>query len=472
MILLLNLKSRRFLIQSWHRGDTMSDVVNRTTLEYRRSVNTPDFPSADWIINPDLSAILTVPQKHRKINGDLVVEMTQSEKDAVDAVLAQQLLTEQADSAAAAAANLAGTSPALTGLTLTNDLAVADGGTGSSNAPGARTNLGIEKASAAASLGGIAGFAGFQRAYRIPLTSGSGGADGFQLQLLVGESSGSSGMDFHIDGSSQDFPSGEDSGGDFKFVKANGDAISFYVERVGGTSPNRVATIWVALPNGTSRDIIFLLTNNSTGIANQSDSAAVFPAFFDTFGGTALDTAKWTALNSTGLAVGGGSMRHTNSSAQLRSNASFSSGVILELLWRGVTRNTNGHIVGGFGNATFLTTDSIGYLWHPGNDFVRNGGSWFGQASIAMPVNTEILLRITPTTSGFFSFVNFRHENYSTGAQLYNRTFGNAVVNENIFLGHRFDTASFGNQAMDMSWRWVRIRQQGTAPTIGTVREV
>lgn len=62
----------------------MSDVVNRTTCEYLKSVNTPDYPVEDWIINPDLSALEEVPQKYWKIDGDNVLEMTQAEKDAVD----------------------------------------------------------------------------------------------------------------------------------------------------------------------------------------------------------------------------------------------------------------------------------------------------------------------------------------------------------------------------------------------------
>lgn len=78
------------------------------------------------------------------------------------------------------------------------------------------------KPSVAPSLGGIAGVSGFVRAYRIPLTGGSGGSAGFQRQLLVGEGSGSTGADFHIGGNSQRFPSGEDVGGDFKFVKGDG----------------------------------------------------------------------------------------------------------------------------------------------------------------------------------------------------------------------------------------------------------
>ena len=69
----------------------MANVINRTTKQYLRSVNTPDFPVEDWIINPDLSALESVPQKYWKVVGDTVVEMDQAEKDAVDAALAPKV---------------------------------------------------------------------------------------------------------------------------------------------------------------------------------------------------------------------------------------------------------------------------------------------------------------------------------------------------------------------------------------------
>lgn len=65
----------------------MATVLNRTTKQLLASVNTPDFPTVDWIINPDLSAVAGVPVEYWKIVGDVVSEMNQSEKDAVDAVL-------------------------------------------------------------------------------------------------------------------------------------------------------------------------------------------------------------------------------------------------------------------------------------------------------------------------------------------------------------------------------------------------
>lgn len=55
----------------------MSDVIHRTTLEYRQSVNTPDYDAAQWIINPELP---DCPQELWEVSGDEVVEMSQSDQ--------------------------------------------------------------------------------------------------------------------------------------------------------------------------------------------------------------------------------------------------------------------------------------------------------------------------------------------------------------------------------------------------------
>lgn len=63
----------------------MATVLNRTTKVLLTSVNTPDFDVVDWIINPNLAAVAGVPVIYWKIAGDNVSEMSQPEKDAVDA---------------------------------------------------------------------------------------------------------------------------------------------------------------------------------------------------------------------------------------------------------------------------------------------------------------------------------------------------------------------------------------------------
>lgn len=66
-------------------------VVINGKLEYIKSTNTPDYPTA--IVNPDLTALQGVPIKYWKILNGQVVEMTQSEKNAVDTAEATELST-------------------------------------------------------------------------------------------------------------------------------------------------------------------------------------------------------------------------------------------------------------------------------------------------------------------------------------------------------------------------------------------
>lgn len=65
----------------------MATVINRTTAEVRRSVNAADYADPPWLHDPDLSGVAGVPQRHIKVTGDVVSEMSQTEKDAVDAAL-------------------------------------------------------------------------------------------------------------------------------------------------------------------------------------------------------------------------------------------------------------------------------------------------------------------------------------------------------------------------------------------------
>ncbi|RYD66044.1 MAG: DUF4376 domain-containing protein [Verrucomicrobiaceae bacterium] len=59
----------------------MANVLNRQTLLYLDSVNTPDYDPSEWLINPDLSEVEDVPKHYWKITeDDQVVAMTQDEQ--------------------------------------------------------------------------------------------------------------------------------------------------------------------------------------------------------------------------------------------------------------------------------------------------------------------------------------------------------------------------------------------------------
>ena len=71
----------------------MANAIKKTPdgngiFEYKESVNTPSYPPATWEINPDVSGVSGVARIYWKYDGsNVVVEMSQGEKDAVDAAL-------------------------------------------------------------------------------------------------------------------------------------------------------------------------------------------------------------------------------------------------------------------------------------------------------------------------------------------------------------------------------------------------
>jgi len=73
------------------------DVIHRTTLEFRRSVHTPDFPEPAWKHSPDMTAVAGVPGIYWKAPADW---------DAVGAGPEVQTAPEQAATDAAISAAL------------------------------------------------------------------------------------------------------------------------------------------------------------------------------------------------------------------------------------------------------------------------------------------------------------------------------------------------------------------------------
>lgn len=67
----------------------MGNYLHRTTKQYLVSVSPNELQEApaNYIEDPDLSSVAGVPNRYWKITGDVITEMNQSEKDAVDASL-------------------------------------------------------------------------------------------------------------------------------------------------------------------------------------------------------------------------------------------------------------------------------------------------------------------------------------------------------------------------------------------------
>jgi hypothetical protein len=75
----------------------MSYVVNKTTMEYRESVHTPDYSEEEWWINPNRNFIETVPQKYWRNNNGNLAEMTTTQKNAVDLARQDAIKVGQAE---------------------------------------------------------------------------------------------------------------------------------------------------------------------------------------------------------------------------------------------------------------------------------------------------------------------------------------------------------------------------------------
>lgn len=62
----------------------MANVLNRTTKAYVTSANTPDYPVAEWIIDPDMTAVVGYPSQYWIITGDVVTLMDAAARAQVD----------------------------------------------------------------------------------------------------------------------------------------------------------------------------------------------------------------------------------------------------------------------------------------------------------------------------------------------------------------------------------------------------
>lgn len=95
----------------------MGNYLHRTTKRYYQSTSPNSLPEplANYIEEPDLSAVVGVPAIYWVITGDVVSEMSQPEKDAVDA---QQLSDSRDDAIEAEIDNLESVMRQLTQLML------------------------------------------------------------------------------------------------------------------------------------------------------------------------------------------------------------------------------------------------------------------------------------------------------------------------------------------------------------------
>jgi len=124
---------------------------------------------------------------------------------------------------------------------------------------------------------------GWRYRRKITISGSSGAGTDYQVLLKIGESSGATGCNFHLDGKSANFPSGMNQGGDLRFTADDGTTLlSFWVETVMGTSPNRTAYVWVKVSAdlGTNQVIYCYFGNqNATNASNATNTFLAYEGF-------------------------------------------------------------------------------------------------------------------------------------------------------------------------------------------------
>jgi YD repeat-containing protein len=142
--------------------------------------------------------------------------------------------------------------------------------------------------------------------YRKPVTlsRASGAVTNYQMRLLVGETSGASGENVDCNGHIQaNF-------NDLRFTTSDGvTLLDYWIESITGTTPNRLATVWVEFDSIGTSETTFYMYYGKSGATAYSNGDNTF-TFFDDFPGSSLDTTtKWNVILQTGsstITVSGG----------------------------------------------------------------------------------------------------------------------------------------------------------------------
>ena len=120
----------------------------------------------------------------------------------------------------------------------------------------------------------------------VTIAGQAGAGTNYQVKLKVGESSGSTSFDFHVENHAIAFPSAINTSGDLRFTDNDGSTLlSFWVESVTGTTPNRLATIWVKVADTLESNANIYCYYGKSGASEASNGANTFILFND---GTSL----------------------------------------------------------------------------------------------------------------------------------------------------------------------------------------
>jgi len=172
----------------------------------------------------------------------------------------------------------------------------------------------------------MAWLSGWQHRKSVTISGSTGAGTNYQVPLKVGESSGATGYNFHLNGHSASFPSDKNQGGDLRFTSSDGSTLlDFWVESVSGTSPNRVAYVWVKVSAdlGTNQDIYCYYGNSAATNVSNGDNTFLL---FDDFDDGVISSTKWADGAVKNYVLENNGIFATNTDSGIKGSESVNSG--------------------------------------------------------------------------------------------------------------------------------------------------
>jgi len=129
---------------------------------------------------------------------------------------------------------------------------------------------------------------------KITIQGQSNAGNNYQVLLKIGESAGATECDFHVENHSEKFPTDINDSGDLRFTKSDGSTLlDFWIEKVEGTTPNRIAYTWVKIPESLDNDVDIYCYYGNPNAENVSNGDKTF-IFYDDFNYIRnFDSEKW-----------------------------------------------------------------------------------------------------------------------------------------------------------------------------------
>lgn len=225
-----------------------------------------------------------------------------------------------------------------------------------------------------------------------------------------------------------------------------------------GTTVTRVWPKITQIPVGTKQ--IYLYYGSLTAPAADNGSGTF--EFFDDFGGTTLDAAKWNVVLGTAsdYSLINGHLRVTNTNLRLTSKFNLVPGLLMTMRAKTSAVAANGQVIGGVFS---YSSNNLGLAEMPASSGTFLNAGYTARSGAKVPANyIGYTLWATDTSQ-----VTLQAYNWDLGSWVFNPLqIPYDLSNKPIALGRSFYYDSYAGQAYQTDYDWVLVRKAvATAPT-------